>query len=74
MKVLNPIEIPSKKENDIYCFLCGSCSSNNRWRNEIIKFLQGIEEQNILSLENLVIIDPFRKDWPTTEERFTRTS
>lgn len=68
MKIIHPTDIQQKSENQIYCFLAGSCSSNNRWRNEIIKFLQGIEEDNIVSLDNLVIVDPFRKDWPTTDE------
>ena len=68
MKILNPLDIPTKKDNEIYCFLAGSCSTKNKWRNEIIKFLQGIEEQGVLPLDNLVIVDPFRKDWPNTEE------
>lgn len=68
MKILNPLDIPSKQDNEIYCFLAGSCSSNNRWRNELIKFLQGIEQQNILLLDNLTIIDPYRKDWSSLDD------
>lgn len=68
MKILNPLDIPMKKDNEVYCFLAGSCSSKNKWRIDIIKFLQGIEEQNVLPLDNLVIIDPFRKDWSSLDD------
>ena len=69
MKVIKPLDNYIKNENDTVIFLAGSCSgSNKNWRNDVIKFLENIENDKTLSLENLVIIDPFRKDWPKTEE------
>jgi hypothetical protein len=68
MKIVKPLEEYTRSENDVICFLAGSCSSNNKWRNEVIAFLEGIETDKTLKLDNLVVIDPFRKDWPETEE------
>jgi hypothetical protein len=69
MKIIKALENYSKNENDTVIFLAGSCSGTNKnWRNEVIKFLENIENDKTLSLDNLVIIDPFRKDWPKTED------
>lgn len=68
MKVIKPLDSYIKDDNDVVCFLAGSCSSSNKWRNDIVSFLEGIENDKTLKLDNLVIIDPFRKDWPTTDE------
>ena len=68
MKVIRALENYSKSENDVLCFLAGPCPTSNKWRNDVISFLEGIEKDKTLRLDNLVIVDPFRKDWPSTEE------
>lgn len=68
MKIIKPLDNYSKSETDVVCFLAGACPSNNKWRNEVIAFLENIENNKTLNLENLVIVDPFRKDWPSTDE------
>ena len=58
MKIVKALENYSKNENDTVIFLAGSCSGTNKnWRNEVIKFLENIENDKTLSLDNLVIID-----------------
>ena len=68
MKVIKSLDNYSKNENDVICFLAGPCPSSNKWRNDIISFLENIEKDKTLRLDNLVIADPFRKDWPSTED------
>lgn len=69
MKVIKPLDNYIKNENDTVIFLAGSCGGTNKnWRNDVIKFLENIENDKTLSLENLIIVDPFRKDWPKTDE------
>ncbi len=65
MKIINPLENYTKDENDVVCFLGGAFSSSNKWRNDVILFLENIEKDKTLSLDKLVIINPFRKDWNT---------
>lgn len=68
MRIIKPLENYEKAENDVVCFLAGPCPAGNKWRNDIISFLENIEKDKTLKLENLVIIDPYRKDWPDTDE------
>ncbi len=63
MKIIKPLDNYSKDENDVICFLAGPCNAGNRWRNDVISFLENIEKDKTLRLDNLVIVDPFRKDW-----------
>lgn len=68
MKIIKPLDNYSKEENDVVCFLSGPCPSGNKWRNDVISFLENIEKDKTLKLDNLVIIDPFRKDWPKDDD------
>ena len=67
MKIIRPLDSYKKNENDVICFLAGPCPSGNKWRNDVISFLENIEKDKTLKLDNLVIVDPFRKDWPKDE-------
>jgi len=67
MKIIKSLEQYVKADKDVVIFLAGSCSPSKKWRNEVIKFLEKIEEDKVLSLENLVIIDPYREDWKNME-------
>ena len=63
MRVVRSLENFDRADNDVVCFLAGPCPSSNKWRNDIISFLEGIEKDKTLTLDNLIIVDPFRKDW-----------
>ena len=69
MKIIKALDNYTKDENDVICFLAGSCPTGNKWRNDIVSFLENIENDKTLKLDNLVIIDPFRKDFPTEEDK-----
>ena len=68
MKIIKPLENYKKDENDVICFLAGPCGNGNKWRNDVVSFLENIEKDKTLKLDNLIIVDPFRKDWPDNDE------
>lgn len=69
MKVITPSEgIYKKAENEILVFLGGSCTDKNNWRTRVAKFLEKIEEDKVLSLDNLVLVNPFISKWNPNEE------
>lgn len=69
MKIIEALEKYNKSETDIVVFLAGTCTGKN-WRKELIDFLQGMNKT--LDLTNLVIINPFRKDWPTEDNKLAQ--
>ena len=70
MKILNPKDTLEykKADNEILVFLGGSCSDKSNWRNSVIRFLEKIESDKMFSLDNLVIVNPFIRNWEPTEE------
>ena len=69
MKIIEPLQKFKKSQTDIVLFLGGTCSSKN-WRRDLILFLEDMNKT--LQLSNLVIINPYRKDWPSTIDKLSQ--
>lgn len=69
MKIIEPLQKFKKSQTDIVLFLGGTCSSKN-WRKDLILFLEDMNKT--LQLSNLVIINPYRKDWPSTIDKLSQ--
>lgn len=69
MKIIEPLEKYKKSQSEIVVFLAGTCSKKN-WRKEVIEFLENMDKT--LDLSNLVIINPYRKDFPTQDSKLAQ--
>ena len=70
MKIVTPKDVAFEKdESEIVVFLGGSCSDKKNWRNSVVKFLEKIEEDKVLSLDKLTLVNPFISKWsPDVDE------
>lgn len=59
MKVITAVETYERQPEDICCFLAGGITNCAEWQDEVIKELENIE-----GLDNLIIFNPRRKNFP----------
>lgn len=73
MKTITPKDGSYKKsEDEVLVFLAGTCTDKKNWRAGVEKFLEKIEEEKVLSLDNLVIVNPFISKWNPTDEELQK--
>ncbi len=70
MRIISPLDNKDykKADNEVMVFLGGSCDDKKDWRKSVISFLESIEKEKFIKLDNLVIVNPFIKKWNPNED------